>query len=70
VFDTSLKTVEDPPGEGVCWYDNEWGYANRTLDLEYLVDMPNRHSGPRERALEGDPQPMMNATRSPSRQTR
>jgi glyceraldehyde 3-phosphate dehydrogenase len=37
IFDASLTTVEDHLVKVFGWYDNEWGYANRTLDLVHLM---------------------------------
>jgi glyceraldehyde 3-phosphate dehydrogenase len=37
VFDPSLTTVEGDIVKVFGWYDNEWGYANRTLDLADLM---------------------------------
>jgi len=42
VFDAGLTMVM-PVGEGLTlvkvngWYDNEWGYSNRLVDLTVLV---------------------------------
>jgi glyceraldehyde 3-phosphate dehydrogenase (phosphorylating) len=37
VFDSALTKVEGDVVKVFGWYDNEWGYANRTLDLAYLM---------------------------------
>ncbi|RZQ65917.1 type I glyceraldehyde-3-phosphate dehydrogenase [Amycolatopsis suaedae] len=37
VFDASLTTAEDHLVKVFGWYDNEWGYAQRTLDLVELI---------------------------------
>ena len=37
VFDASLTKVEGDIVKVFGWYDNEWGYANRTLDLAHLM---------------------------------
>ncbi len=37
ILDASLTTVEDRLVKVFGWYDNEWGYANRTLDLVQLI---------------------------------
>jgi glyceraldehyde 3-phosphate dehydrogenase len=37
VFDASLTTADDRLVKIFGWYDNEWGYANRTLDLVELM---------------------------------
>ncbi len=37
ILDASLTTVEGDLVKVFGWYDNEWGYANRTLDLAYLM---------------------------------
>jgi glyceraldehyde 3-phosphate dehydrogenase len=37
VFDASLTKVEGDLVKVFGWYDNEWGYANRTLDLAHLM---------------------------------
>jgi len=37
VFDASLTKVEGDLVKVFGWYDNEWGYAHRTLDLVHLM---------------------------------
>lgn len=37
ILDASLTTVSDNLVKVFGWYDNEWGYANRTLDLVHLM---------------------------------
>ncbi|NKQ51831.1 type I glyceraldehyde-3-phosphate dehydrogenase [Amycolatopsis sp. K13G38] len=37
VFDAGLTRTEGHLAKVFGWYDNEWGYANRTLDLVELV---------------------------------
>jgi glyceraldehyde 3-phosphate dehydrogenase len=37
IFDASLTKVEGDIVKVFGWYDNEWGYANRTLDLVHLM---------------------------------
>ncbi|GAB1516702.1 type I glyceraldehyde-3-phosphate dehydrogenase [Actinophytocola sp. KF-1] len=37
VFDAALTKVEGSIVKVFGWYDNEWGYANRTLDLAHLM---------------------------------
>ncbi|MBO3751744.1 type I glyceraldehyde-3-phosphate dehydrogenase [Streptosporangiaceae bacterium NEAU-GS5] len=37
VFDAGLTRVVGPQVKVVGWYDNEWGYANRLIDLALLV---------------------------------
>ncbi|WP_158888137.1 type I glyceraldehyde-3-phosphate dehydrogenase [Amycolatopsis anabasis] len=37
VFDASLTKTEDHLVKVFGWYDNEWGYAHRTLDLVELI---------------------------------
>ncbi len=37
VFDAALTKVEGAVVKVFGWYDNEWGYANRTLDLAHLM---------------------------------
>jgi len=37
ILDAGLTTVEGDLIKVFGWYDNEWGYANRTLDLAHLM---------------------------------
>ncbi|HEU5470885.1 MAG TPA: type I glyceraldehyde-3-phosphate dehydrogenase, partial [Actinophytocola sp.] len=37
VFDASLTTAEGTLAKVFGWYDNEWGYAHRTVDLVRLM---------------------------------
>ncbi|GAA3863120.1 type I glyceraldehyde-3-phosphate dehydrogenase [Streptomyces sedi] len=37
VFDAALTRVSGPQVKVVGWYDNEWGYSNRLVDLALLV---------------------------------
>ncbi|MFI8242773.1 type I glyceraldehyde-3-phosphate dehydrogenase [Streptomyces sp. NPDC085866] len=37
VFDAELTRVTDRQVKVVGWYDNEWGYSNRLIDLALLV---------------------------------
>jgi glyceraldehyde 3-phosphate dehydrogenase len=37
ILDATLTKVENDIVKVFGWYDNEWGYANRTLDLAYLM---------------------------------
>ncbi|MFE1311301.1 type I glyceraldehyde-3-phosphate dehydrogenase [Streptomyces sp. NPDC058755] len=37
VFDAELTRVTDQQVKVVGWYDNEWGYSNRLIDLALLV---------------------------------
>jgi glyceraldehyde 3-phosphate dehydrogenase len=36
-FDAGLTTVQGDQAKIVGWYDNEWGYSNRLVDLTLLV---------------------------------
>ncbi|HSA40870.1 MAG TPA: type I glyceraldehyde-3-phosphate dehydrogenase, partial [Mycobacterium sp.] len=37
IFDAGLTKVIDNQAKVVSWYDNEWGYSNRLVDLIALV---------------------------------
>ncbi len=37
IFDSGLTKVIDDQAKVVSWYDNEWGYSNRLVDLVGLV---------------------------------
>jgi glyceraldehyde 3-phosphate dehydrogenase len=37
ILDASLTTADGHLAKIFGWYDNEWGYANRTLDLVHLM---------------------------------
>ncbi|MGH3563220.1 MAG: type I glyceraldehyde-3-phosphate dehydrogenase, partial [Mycobacterium sp.] len=37
IFDSGLTKAIDNQAKVVSWYDNEWGYANRLVDLVALV---------------------------------
>jgi glyceraldehyde 3-phosphate dehydrogenase len=37
IFDAGLTKVIDNQAKVVSWYDNEWGYSNRLIDLVALV---------------------------------
>ncbi|MDT5338971.1 MAG: hypothetical protein QOD90_4476 [Mycobacterium sp.] len=37
IFDSGLTKVIDNQAKVVSWYDNEWGYSNRLVDLVSLV---------------------------------
>ncbi|MHA7651942.1 type I glyceraldehyde-3-phosphate dehydrogenase [Mycobacterium sp. ML4] len=37
IFDSGLTKVIDSQAKVVSWYDNEWGYSNRLIDLVKLV---------------------------------
>ena len=37
IFDAGLTKVIGDQAKVVCWYDNEWGYSNRLVDLVALV---------------------------------
>ena len=37
IFDSGLTKVIDSQAKVVSWYDNEWGYSNRLIDLVALV---------------------------------
>lgn len=37
IFDAKLTLVKDKMVKVVSWYDNEWGYSNRVIDLTEMV---------------------------------
>jgi glyceraldehyde 3-phosphate dehydrogenase len=37
LYDAGLTKVIDNQAKVVSWYDNEWGYSNRLVDLVALV---------------------------------
>jgi glyceraldehyde 3-phosphate dehydrogenase len=37
IFDSALTNVNGPLAKVVGWYDNEWGYSNRLVDLVRYV---------------------------------
>jgi glyceraldehyde 3-phosphate dehydrogenase len=37
IFDSGLTKVIGDQVKVVSWYDNEWGYSNRLVDLTVLV---------------------------------
>jgi len=48
IFDAPLTTVVDETQVKVAaWYDNEWGYANRLVDLatRVMAGVPGRRTG-------------------------
>jgi glyceraldehyde 3-phosphate dehydrogenase len=40
IFDAELTRVLGPQVKVVGWYDNEWGYSNRLIDLALLIGGP------------------------------
>ncbi|ORW85741.1 hypothetical protein AWC25_22700 [Mycobacterium sherrisii] len=43
IFDSGLTKVIDNQAKVVSWYDNEWGYSNRLVDLVALVGESLHH---------------------------
>jgi glyceraldehyde 3-phosphate dehydrogenase len=37
IYDAKLTKVFGPMAKVVGWYDNEWGYSNRLVDITDLV---------------------------------
>jgi glyceraldehyde 3-phosphate dehydrogenase len=37
IFDSGLTNVNGNMAKVVGWYDNEWGYSNRLIDLTVFV---------------------------------
>lgn len=47
IFDSALTRVDGRHVKVVAWYDNEWGFSNRVIDmLELLVGTRNADSAP------------------------
>jgi glyceraldehyde 3-phosphate dehydrogenase len=42
LFDSTLTRVVGSTVKVFGWYDNEWGYVQRTIDLVDLVDLVDR----------------------------
>ena len=45
LFDAGLTKVIDNQAKVVSWYDNEWGYANRTAELMRMVGQMDKAQG-------------------------
>ena len=68
IFDAPLTSVVDGTlVKVIAWYDNEWGYANRLVELalwcSYPCPLEGGTDGRRSNQAQGDPFPSLHPLR-------